>query len=640
MDSNKINKLEKLLTKAQKHYYNGVPIMSDHKYDKLLDYLKKVAPDSPVLKQIGAKPLKNTPLSKVKHTIPMGSQNKVVTEEEFDIWAAKTGADEFVISEKLDGLSVELVYKDGKLQQAITRGDGQVGEDITHNVVRMRNVERSLEGFTGSLRGEIILFKEHFEKLKKTDSELKTPRNAAAGIARRKTPQDAELLEVLYHDVLVTGKDFKTEFDKFNFIGKLSLARPITIRGDLKRMKEAYKKYVDTHRAQSSYEIDGMVVKVNSLAIQEEMGEVHGRPKGQVAWKFEAEEQETTLKGIEWELGLTGRITPVAVLEPVQIGGVTVQRASLHTWSNIVKLGLHLGCTVSVSRRGDVIPQIEQVIQGVAMSKRMALCPLGRCPRCKADLKFEGEFLVCPNLDCPAKLKGDFQKWIKTLELDFLGEAFIDKLFDEYDIKGVWQLYTLGVDQIAALPGFAGRSAQRIFDQIHGKKSTPLVTFLGGLNIPNVSVQTFQALFDAGFDEVEKLKNLTEDQILNTFGIGDITAKQITVGLKRKWTTIEKLLKYVQVEKRKVGSLTGMSFCFTGEISVRRGVAQKIVTECGGTVKASVVKGLTYLVQADPKSNSTKAQKARQYGVKVISGEEFMKLVNFNMDLLKKVSQR
>lgn len=640
MDPNKIKKLEKLLTKAQKHYYNGNPIMSDAKYDALFDHLKKVAPDSPVLKQVGATPTKNTPLAKVKHTIPMGSQNKVVTEEEFDAWAAKTGADRFVIQEKLDGLSVELVYKDGVLKQAITRGDGQVGEDITHNVVRMRNVEMTLAGFSGSLRGEIILFKEHFEKLKNASSDLKTPRNAAAGIARRKTPQDAELLEVLYHDVLVDGVNFKTEKEKTGFIASFLLSRPFTVIGDLKLIKETYKYFVDSYRAESSYEIDGMVVKINSLAIQEEMGEVHGRPKGQIAWKFEAEEQETTLEGIEWELGLTGRVTPVAMLKPVQIGGVTVQRASLHTWSNIVKLGLHLGCTVSVSRRGDVIPQIEKVIQGVAMSKRMALCPLSRCLRCKADLKFEGEFLVCPNLDCPAKLKGDCQKWIKTLELDFLGEAFIDKLFDEYDIKGVWQLYTLAIDQIAALPGFAGRSAQRIFDQIHSKKSTPLVTFLGGLNIPNVSIQTFQALFDAGFDEIDKLKNLTEDQILNTFGIGDITAKQITVGLKRKWTTIEKLLKYIQIKKRKVGSLTGMSFCFTGEISVRRGVAQKIVTECGGTVKASVVKGLTYLVQADSKSNSTKAQKARQYGVKVISGEEFMKLVNFNMDLLKKVSQR
>jgi DNA ligase (NAD+) len=640
MDSNKINKLEKLLTKAQKAYYNSTPIMSDAKYDSLFDHLKKVAPDSPVLKQVGATPTKNTPLAKVKHTIPMGSQNKVVTEEEFDAWAKKTGVDRFVIQEKLDGLSVELVYKDGKLRQAITRGDGATGEDITHNVVRMRNVEKTLAGFTGSLRGEIILFKHHFEDMKKKDSELKTPRNVAAGIARRKTPQDAELLEVLYHDILADGVNFKTEKEKTELIKSFLLSRPLTVIGDLKLIKETYKNFVDSYRARASYEIDGMVVKVNSLALQEEMGEVHGRPKGQVAWKFEAEEQETTLKGIEWELGLTGRLTPVAMLEPVQIGGVTVSKASLHTWSNIVKLGLHHYCSVLVSRRGDVIPQVEEVTKAVPMSKQCAFMPIRCCPVCDTKAVFVGEFLTCPNLDCPAKLKGDFQKWIKTLEMDFLGEAFIDKLFDEYDIKGVWHLYTLTVDQIAALPGFAGRSAQRIFDQIHSKKSTPLVTFLGGLNIPNVSTSTFQALFDAGFDEVEKLKNLTEDQILNTFGIGDITAKQITLGLKRKWITIEKLLRYIQVEKRKVGSLTGMSFCFTGEISIRRGVAQKIVTELGGTVKSSVVKGLTYLVQADPTSQSGKSQKANQYGVKIISGEEFMKLVNFDMDMLKKVGNK
>lgn len=639
MASAKIKELEKIITKAQRAYYNGQPILADKAYDKLVDELTKLRPDSPALKRVGYTPDLFSPLQKIKHTIPMGSQSKVVTEEEFDVWVKKTGATRFVIQEKIDGLSVELVYKDGKLRQAITRGDGTTGEDITHNVVRMRNVEKTLAGFTGSLRGEIILFKHHFEDMKKKDSELKTPRNAAAGIARRKTPLGAELLEVLYFDVLSDDVDFKTETQKNAFIKNLLLSRPITITGDLKLMKETYKKYLDSLRAESAYEIDGLVVKVDSLDRQAELGEVNGRPKGQIAWKFPSVAEETRLESIEWEYGLTGRHTPVAVLKPVQIGGVTVQRASLHTWSNVVKLGLHLGCGVLVSRRNDVIPHVEEVTELVGMSKRVGLNPLRQCLRCKADLKFEGEFLMCPSPTCPGKLEGDFKKWIKCLELDFLGDAFIDRMFARWPVKGLWNLYQLSPKHIAKLPGYAGTSAQRAYDQIQKRKELPLALFMGALNIPNAAESTFQLLVDAGYDTLEKLQRAPARDLAGIHGIGDITAKSIVTGLWEKEHTIEKLLEYVTIAKKVVGKLSGISFCFTGEIEIRRPMAERLVKEHGGTIKSSVTKDLTYLVQADPKSQSGKSQKAHQNGVKIISGADFLKMIDFNLATLRRLGQ-
>jgi len=640
MRSKKIKELEKLVTRAQRTYYNGQPLLSDAAYDKIVDELRKLYPQSSALQRVGYTPDLFSPLQKLKHSIPMGSQDKVVTEQEFDAWAKKTGVNRFVIQEKLDGLSVELTYEDGKLKHAITRGDGLTGEDITHNIVRMRNVKKKLEDFTGSLRGEILLFKDDFAALAKKTSDYKNARNAAAGIARRKTPQNAELLQVLYFDVISDDIDFGTEIQKTTFIKNFLLERPLTIIGDLPRMKETYKKFMETLRAQASYEIDGLIVKVDSLGRQEELGEVHGRPRGQVAWKFPSVAEETILKGIEWEYGLTGRHTPVAILNPVQVGGVTVKRASLHTWSNVVKLGLHSGCGVLVARRGEVIPQVEEVTAPVSMPKRIELCHPCKCLRCKGELQFEGEFLMCSNAACPGKLEGDFKKWIKCLELDFLGEAFIDKMFLRWPVKGLWNLYQLSPKHIAKLPGYAGTSAQRAYDQIQKRKELSLALFLGALNIPNVAESTFQLLVDAGYDTLEKLQHVLVGDLAGVHGIGEITAKSIVAGLQAKGHTIEKLLQYVTIAKKIEGKLSGMAFCFTGEIDIRRPMAEKLVKENGGVVKSSVTKDLTYLVQANPKSQSGKSQKARQYGVKIISGEEFMSLIDFNLNTLRQLSSK
>lgn len=639
----KIKELEKLITRAQKAYYNKQPLMSDAAYDKLVAELTTKQPNNPALQRVGYTPDMFSPLQKVKHTIPMGSQNKVTSLGDFEAWAAKTGAEKFIIQEKIDGLSVELIYKKGKLIQAITRGDGKVGESITHNVVHMHNVAQDLHGFSGSLRGEIILFKDSFVKLATShgteeNEEYKTPRGAASGIARRKTPKYANMLAVRYFDALSDDSSWKSEKQKLDFISdELGLIPAPYVFGDLDTIKKTFKEYADSRRAGLPYAIDGLVVKVNNLAKQEALGEVNGRPKGQMAWKFDAEAKETVLRDVRWDMGLTGRFTPVAVLEPVLLCDTTVKHANLHTWSNVNSLGVMLGDTVSVVKRGEIIPHVEELVTKGAERARIVYPKI--CPVCHAPTAFEGEFLVCPNASCPSKLEGDFKKWIKCLELDFLGDSFIEKIFKAYRIKGLWNLYQLSVKHIVRLPGFAEASAQRAYTEIHKRRELSLAQFLGALNIANAAESTFQTLVDAGYDTLAKIRVVAVRQLAQVHGVGDVTAGQITQGLRARVYTIDKLLQYITITKPIQGKLTGRSFCFTGEIEVGRSVAMRLAKENGGTVKSSVTKDLTYLVQADPKSQSGKSQKAHGYGVKIISGAEFLEMAGFSIDALRKLGQ-
>ncbi|MFH1973054.1 MAG: NAD-dependent DNA ligase LigA [Patescibacteria group bacterium] len=628
----RILKLEVLLRAAQEAYYNGTPVISDAHYDALADELRTLDPTNQMLTVIGASPPDGLP--KVKHQIQMGSQSKVNTEQEFRLWAEKVRAKKFVVQEKLDGLSVELVYEGGDLVQAITRGDGAVGSNITHQAKLMQNIPHKLStGYTGSLRGELLITKEEFKKHLST--EYKVARNAASGIAQRIDPSDnAKYLMCIIYDC--TNAELKTEAEKLKFIQDLGFFAVPTHTVGVENAVEWYTHYQEEYRDQLSYEIDGLIIKVNDLEQQKDLGDLHGRPKGQIAWKFAAEMRETKLTRIAWDMGLTGRLTPVAILEPVIINGVEIRRASLHTWSNIKKLGLeHLNDVVLVSRRNDVIPQVESVVRH---SNGKQIVIVDACPVCKADPAFEGEFLVCPNPDCPAKTSGDIKKWIKVLEIDEVGDWFITSALEAGLIRDPADIYTITREQVACLEGFGEASADIVVTQIQKHTDLNLAQFFAALNIPNASTSTFESLYKAGFTSVSSVLEATTLEMLDVPGIGKVTAEAIYRGVRSKANLIQKLLTVVTIKQPIEGCLSGKSFCFTGEISIKRPLAQQLVRDLGGEIKTGVSKGLNYLVQADSTSMSNKAQKARKYGTAVIGEEEFFELVNFSpvKSILKK----
>jgi DNA ligase (NAD+) len=628
----RIRELEKRIREASDAYYNDQPIMSDAEFDALVDELVDIDPDNAALKRVGA-PVLDSRLQKVRHEIPMGSQSKINTKEEFVKWAKKIGCRSYVAQEKLDGISVELLYdKHGTLQQAITRGDGIVGEDITHNVLRMLNVRKKLRlEEKASLRGEILLSKTSFAK---HFSEYANPRNTASGVATRKTIDDrVKHLAIFYYDILLENSFFDTEWDKICFIkDDLKLRTVPTKRVSVNGACRLFDHYQTEKREKLNHEIDGLILKADDLVVQEALGVLNDRPKGQIAWKFAPQMREAELDHVAWEVGLSGRITPVAHIKPVGIGGVMVSKASLYNVKNVTQLQIGPGSIVLVSRRGDVIPCIERLIRNTGIT----IIP-EECPVCDEPVEFQGEYLVCVNKECPAKKKGDIKKWVRTLEIDQVGDAFIDTAVAEGLIEDPADLYLLTEKTICTLGGYQEKSAKTMIKNIDKTRELPFVKYMAALNIPNAGKTTFGLIEAAGFDSIDKLWQCSVKVLERVDGIGLITARAVIDGLLDKEKLMAKLEKNgVKIKQKVVGKLTGKSFCFTGQISIRRGAAQKLVEDLGGTVKSSISKGLTYLVQANPKSNSGKSMKARKYGTKIIGEDEFMDIVDFSFKKIMK----
>ncbi len=376
-------KMKSLLLKASDSYYNkSYSIMSDVEFDKLYDQFVEQYPNDPFLKTVASRPYSASEWAKATHKIPMGSLNKVTNENEFNKWMRNSNIDMVVVSEKLDGISISCEYEHGKLVKAITRGDGFIGEDITKNVIRMQNVvqdfgkERSsitgreqytinARTFTGSVRGEIILKQADYDSIvaiqkERGEEPLKNLRNGASGIAKKHNGQYSEYLSIIYFDI--TG-EYKTKVDKFLFLrDTLDLPTALVCSGNVAVVLYVYDKYENKIRAEIDHEIDGLVLECYDIKQFNELGEINKRPKGAMAYKFTSMKKETKVQDIIWQLGKSGTLTPVAILEPVDIGGVTVKRASLANLEKFKELNLYKGAKVLISRRGDVIPHVEKII--------------------------------------------------------------------------------------------------------------------------------------------------------------------------------------------------------------------------------------------------------------------------------------
>lgn len=367
-------------------YYNGNAMVSDAVYDDFEDRARaaaKTRPDGDALKveveeflagvgaPVGQAPADDSAWDKAKHRSPMGSLNKAqnLTGEddehaEFDAWfngcvrSLGQGADRsMLMSEKLDGISIALYYVDGKLEQAVTRGDGEVGEDITRNVVKMKGVKREIKGFTGDIRGEIILrhtdWQKHFPG-------YSNPRNAASGIAKRLDGQGVEHLTVLHYRLNRKGKAALDKNVQFEAMRKLGLPTPNSVRVDsLSVARKVYERYVESARANLDYDIDGLVYEFNDAGVWDSLGDRNNRPLAAIAYKFPHEKKPTVLRAIQWQVGNTGRVTPVAIFDTVRLAGANVSQASLHNVQRVEKLKLFEGCNILVSRRNDVIPMVE-----------------------------------------------------------------------------------------------------------------------------------------------------------------------------------------------------------------------------------------------------------------------------------------
>jgi DNA ligase (NAD+) len=602
--------------------------LTDEVYDAYVDELAELEANNPAVTAVGAPPTSAWP--KVSHSIPMGSLNKVNLMEELTKWVqdvSRSGQkyEPLLVSEKLDGISIHVRYEKGKLVQAVTRGDGAIGEDITPNVLKMRGVLAKLpERFTGSIRGEIVL---HRDLLAEYFPDKTSTRNTAAGTAKRFDGTGCQFLNVYFYRIS-DGLELPSESAIFERLIAWGLKTPnwflTAMTPGIKTPQDLWLEYQQGRRDALPYDIDGLVVSVNDLAHQLSLGEESSCPKGSTAYKFAPITRETTLRRIDWQVGSIGRITPVAIFDQVHLLGANVTQASLYNYDYIKTLKLDVGARILVARANDVIPRVVSVVRGTGT---IADYPK-RCPVCGAETAWEGKHLVCPNKSgCPSHATGRIKQWIGEQGILEWGETLIEKLVASGLVKNVPDLYRLTQEQVAGLDRMGDRSAEVVLKSLRATLEFPLERFLGGLSIPNCATSTIRYAMDAGFDTLDKIRAASPSDLMKVDGIGQVKAESLFYWLKANASLLDDLLTVIKVRGKIVGAMTGKSVCFTGTMIHKRAELEAMAVNAGGVVKSGVGKGLTFLVIADPNSTSSKAVAARKHGTVCISEDTYLAMV-------------
>ncbi len=627
MSSSAITTLVTRLQQASDAYYNGNPSMSDAAFDALRDQLEVLDPTNAFLSVTGA-PVAGGGWVKVTHSIPMRSLNKAQTDADLVDWSSGLGSD-FLVTEKLDGISIALTYKDGKLVQAVTRGDGAIGEDITRNVLLMKGAVKQIPVMDNVyIRGEVICRKSDFARHFPGESN---PRNTASGTAKRQSnPAPCQHLTVIAYQYLPNGVALSSKRDELGNLATLGFIVPNYGRGSLQYVQGFYESYVKGVRTSIDYDIDGLVVEVDNRHAREALGERNHRPAGAIAYKFPHEELPTTLRDIRWQVGNSGRVTPVAEFDSVNLAGANVKQASLHNLGNIQRLiddgptsplpALCAGDCIMVARRNDVIPYVEARLT-VATGAPATLTAPAVCPECSTALKMDGEYLVCDNHDeCPAQVSGAMKRWINKIGVLHFGDALVQALIDSGRVNTIPDLYKQDEKDLAANlyigNRVAGGTVLKAYTNLRRKMTLPLHVLVGSLGIPMVGRTTVQSIVDAGYDDLNKMSKATKAQIALVPGVGSSKADAFVEGFWDRLGIITGLLAVgVTYEKPKQGPMTGQSFCLTG---FRDKQLTAALEAQGATEKSSVGKTLTYLIALDASGTTGKLAKARSYGTKVI----------------------
>ena len=654
---------EKIRRHEYLYYVEDSPEISDAAFDRLMNRLKEIeaahpelaTPDSPTVR-VGGTPREG--FTTVRHARPMLSLDNAFSYDALRDWDRRvregTGRKdiEYIAEHKFDGLSISLQYEAGVLARGVTRGDGTTGEDVTPNVKTVRSIPLRLDdatvkklklGRSFEVRGEILMTRKAFEALNRQQEEtggkiFVNARNSAAGSLRVLDPVITahRKLDFFAYYLYVDGKaPFAKHSDSLEALKKLHFRASDDWK--LSDGIEAVIKYCeswDAKREKLAYEIDGVVIKVNSTALQNELGFTAKAPRWAIAYKYPARQETTVVNDIIVQVGRTGTLTPVAVLEPVQVGGVTVSRSTLHNMDEIERLGLQIGDTILIERAGEVIPHVLKVVKE-GKNRRAFRMPT-KCPECGSAIhKAEGEVAYrCVNAACPAKRKESLLHFAgrHAMDIDGLGEKIVDQLVDEGLVKDVADLYSLKLEQVANLERMAEKSAQNLLDEIAASKKQPLSRLIYALGMRFVGEPTGQLLAE-NFGSLEELEEAKPEDLEKVAEVGPKVSEAIVEFFSEPAN--RKLIKKLHAagvrptaEKREIKSqkFTGKSFVFTGALQRRsREEASEVVQQHGGKLSGSVSKKTDYVVVGtDPGS---KYDKAKELGVTVLTESEFEKLI-------------
>lgn len=649
------------------YYVLDAPKISDAKFDALMERLKGVeaefpdlaTPDSPT-QRVGGLPREG--FQTVRHARPMMSLDNAFSYDalrEFDRRVRELAGREqvdYIVEHKFDGLSIALQYEDGVLTRGVTRGDGTTGEDVTPNVRTIRSIPLRIDpaalhklgmSQTFEVRGEIIMPRKAFEELNRQQEEqgLKlfvNPRNTAAGAVRVLDPSitAARRLDFYGYFLIATAERgtktaMKRQSDSLDALAKMGFKicaewKVCPKLDEVLKFCDAW----DTKREKLPYEIDGIVIKVDEFAMQEELGATAKAPRWAIAYKWPARQETTVVNDIIVQVGRTGALTPVAVLEPVEVGGVTVSRSTLHNMDEIERLGLRIGDTVLIERAGEVIPHVVSVVRP-GKNRREFHVP-EKCPECGSRIhKAPGEVAYrCVNASCPAKRKESIIHFAgrHAMNIDGLGEKIVDQLVNSGMVKDVADLYSLKLDPLAEMERMGEKSAQNLLDETEASKKNGLARLIFALGIRFVGERTGQLLAEH-FGDLDAIAHASEEQLTEVAEVGPKVAASIAEFFSEKAN--QELLKKLRkaglklTEERKKPAedrLHGRTFVFTGALANRsREEGGELVTRYGGKIVGSVSKNTDYVVVGtDP---GAKYEKARELGVTILNEAEFEKLI-------------
>jgi DNA ligase (NAD+) len=659
-------KLEALREKIRHHeslyYVLDQPEISDAEFDELMGQLKQIETDHPDLitsdsptQRVGGKPREG--FVKVPHSSPMLSLDNTYSEEELRDWERRVHElsgrrdVDYVCELKLDGMSLALVYEDGKLVRGVTRGDGSVGEDVTMNVRTVRSIPLVIPAEKlkkagiprdFEVRGELLMPTASFKKINEERERdglptFANPRNFTAGTVRQLDSNITAQRRLDYFPYMLL-RNGRTYFDRhWKTLGALDAAgfKVNQNRKLVSSMEEVWEfiQYWEAKRDSLPYEIDGIVVKVDRTALQDELGFTGKAPRWAIAYKYAARGGITKLENVRWQVGRTGKLTPVAELVPVSIGGTTVRNATLHNMDEIERLGVRIGDWVRVERGGDVIPKVVEVDNDHPRGKDEIDVP-DKCPVCGTKvMRTEGEVdYRCVNANCPAKLLGTVLHFASrgVMNIDGMGDALVTQLTERGLVKNVADIYKLTKENLLSLERMGEKSAQNILDEIEGSKKLPLDRVIYGLGIRFVGERTAQFLAEH-FGSMEALRQASVEDLQNVDEVGPRIAQSIaeffSIPANRK--LVERLreakLTLTGEKKQRGSKLAGKTFVLTGTLPrFTRDEAKKMIEDAGGKVTGSVSKKTDYVVAGS--DAGSKLDKARELGVAVIDEKQMEEL--------------
>jgi DNA ligase (NAD+) len=641
----------------KKYYIDNDPQIADHEFDRLVKELERLEGEFPALitsdsptQRVGGIPLEGFP--SVRHKIPMLSMDNVYSVEELEEFEQRTKKllpgqpVEYVAELKIDGLGVSILFKDGKYVQAVTRGDGVRGDDVTANVKTIKSVPLSIpDAREVEVRGEVYLPFESFQKINREreareEPLFANPRNAASGSIRLLDPREVagRKLDVFLYSLYIESVEQDSQWENLQTLKKLGLKINPHSRlcASLKDVVDFWNEWTEKRDA-LDYDADGVVVKVNSTKQRQVLGATAKFPRWAISFKFPARQATTRLNDIIIQVGRTGAMTPVAVLEPVKLSGITISRATLHNEDEIKRKDIRTGDYVLVERSGDVIPKIVAPMKDRRRGhERKFIMPL-RCPVCRAEVfRPEGEAVSrCTNPSCPAKLREALLHFAsrRAMNIEGLGEALVDQLLQKKLIRSIPDIYALSYDELSGLERMGPKSSQNLLEEIQKSKTNDIARLIFGLGIRHVGERLAQTLA-AHFRDIRKLENAGLEELTQIEDVGPVVAESIAFFFRQPEN--RELLRKLKdaglnctakKEEGKAGQpLAGKTFVLTGRLErFSRDEARDEIEHLGGTVAESVSRKTDYLIVGqDPGS---KLEKARTLGVATLNEEEFLKLI-------------